>query len=307
MTHLVSSKQTSTVRIRVVLIVAALVALGGLGWSLANASPRTAEEQVRDVAGTLRCPTCAAEDVADSAAPVAVAMRQVIADQVQEGRSPGQIRAWFVERYGDAILLDPPRRGLGWLLWVVPALLFVGMIVLMARRWGAGSRRAPLIAAVGVLAFAVVATSWELLGVDRRVPLTTAQPAVNVTDVLQDAAGERPGDIQLQITAARALAGEGRSIEAVDCYAAAYRLRPLDADLASLYALELLRSGNSGEATRVLQHTLAGQPDHDESLLLLGTLRHRAGEPDGAAMLEKFLELAPRHPGAEEVRRLLLT
>lgn len=38
-------------------------------------------------------------------------MRRIIAEMLQEGKTEEEIKAFFVERYGEWILYAPPRRG----------------------------------------------------------------------------------------------------------------------------------------------------------------------------------------------------
>lgn len=95
------------------------------------------DEQVRAVASRLRCPVCQNESVADSPSELAAQMRRLIRTRLEEGQSPDAIVAYFVSRYGEWILLDPPRRGLGWILWTAPAvilLLGLAIAVLFIRR-----------------------------------------------------------------------------------------------------------------------------------------------------------------------------
>ncbi len=53
-------------------------------------------------------------------------MRALIREKLAAGESPDQIIAYFVSRYGEWILLEPPRRGLGWIVWIAP----LGVLVL---------------------------------------------------------------------------------------------------------------------------------------------------------------------------------
>ena len=81
--------------------------------------------QVREVAKTLRCTVCQTENIWESGAPLAQQMRGVIRDRIALGHSKEEIRAYFLSRYGDYILMEPPKHGVNWLIWVAPFLLLV--------------------------------------------------------------------------------------------------------------------------------------------------------------------------------------
>ncbi|WP_454063270.1 cytochrome c-type biogenesis protein [Candidatus Nitrospira salsa] len=83
--------------------------------------------QVREIAKTLRCTVCQTENIWESGAPLAVQMRSAIRERLTLGHSPEEIHAYFLSRYGDYILMQPPKHGMNWLIWVAPfALLLVG-------------------------------------------------------------------------------------------------------------------------------------------------------------------------------------
>ena len=91
------------------------------------------DEQVRAIASRLRCPVCQNESVADSPSELAAQMRALIRTKLEQGESPEAIVAYFVSRYGEWILLDPPRQGLGWILWTAPVVvLLVALAVAVA-------------------------------------------------------------------------------------------------------------------------------------------------------------------------------
>ena len=126
-------------------LVLSLVAVALLGLAAAGlmqaATPQAAlpqDAQVRSVGATLRCPTCQGLSVADSPSKVAQSMRDIIGEQLAAGRSPEEVRAWFVDRYGAWILLSPPSAGLGRVVWLAPvALVAVGAgaaVVVIRRR-----------------------------------------------------------------------------------------------------------------------------------------------------------------------------
>ncbi len=79
--------------------------------------------RTRHLTAGLRCPVCQGLSAADSQAESAVAMRVRTEDLVRAGYSDEQILAYFVERYGEWVLLEPPRQGLNWLIWLAPLIV----------------------------------------------------------------------------------------------------------------------------------------------------------------------------------------
>jgi cytochrome c-type biogenesis protein CcmH len=91
----------------------------------------TLDEQTRHIGKQLQCPVCSGAPVSDSPSELAGQMRAVIRTKLQAGETEPQIIAYFVERYGDAVLVEPPRRGFTLVAWLAPvAMLLVGSIVL---------------------------------------------------------------------------------------------------------------------------------------------------------------------------------
>ncbi len=95
------------------------------------------ESRVFDIARQLRCPTCVSESVADSNAGISIEMRNEIQTQLVAGASEAEILAFFQDRYGDWILLEPPRRGIHLVVWWLPGIALavgvVGLATLMVR------------------------------------------------------------------------------------------------------------------------------------------------------------------------------
>jgi cytochrome c-type biogenesis protein CcmH len=122
-----------------------LTALGLTGLIMAYVVPlalgsTTAdlEAHVREVALQLRCPVCQGLSVGDSPSELANEMRALIREQLQQGKTPAQVLDYFAQRYGEWILLAPPKRGFNLVIWVLPfVLLPVGAaaVYLGARRW----------------------------------------------------------------------------------------------------------------------------------------------------------------------------
>jgi cytochrome c-type biogenesis protein CcmH len=95
------------------------------------------ESRTVAVASTLRCPVCQGESIQDSPADLAQQMRILVKDMLREGKTPDEIRAYFVARYGEWILLEPKMTGLNVLLYAFPvALILAGIagIVVYVKR-----------------------------------------------------------------------------------------------------------------------------------------------------------------------------
>jgi cytochrome c-type biogenesis protein CcmH len=101
------------------------------------------DEAAYEVASQLRCVVCQNLSVADSPSEMAGQMRAIVRERLAAGETPAQVRQYFVERYGDWILLEPPRRGFTLLVWLAPlvaVLVGLALVAVLVRRW---SRRRP--------------------------------------------------------------------------------------------------------------------------------------------------------------------
>jgi cytochrome c-type biogenesis protein CcmH len=120
------------------LLVVAVIALV-IGSGVLSSTPPTPAQRASALESAIRCPTCEDLSVAQSTAPTAVAVRSTIASQIAEGRTDQQIEAYLVDRYGTAIVLDPPATGWSLLVWLLPLLgglaaATVLVVVLVRRR-----------------------------------------------------------------------------------------------------------------------------------------------------------------------------
>jgi len=132
---------------RLVAAAACAFALHAFGQAEEVAKPDpVVEARLKNLGEELRCLVCQNQTIADSAAPLAVDLRNQIREQVRAGRSDDQIRAYMVERYGDFVLYRPPLKGTTLLLWIGPfALLLIGaaIVVGIARSRRAGAPEVP--------------------------------------------------------------------------------------------------------------------------------------------------------------------
>lgn len=92
------------------------------------------DARTQDVAALLRCPVCQGLSVADSPATMALNMKAQVREMLATGYNQDQILAYFERSYGEFVRLQPPMRGVNWLVWLGPfaALLAGGTVVAWA-------------------------------------------------------------------------------------------------------------------------------------------------------------------------------
>ncbi|HLY64609.1 MAG TPA: cytochrome c-type biogenesis protein CcmH [Chloroflexota bacterium] len=106
-----------------------------------TAGSQALDDQALAIANQLQCPVCENVTVAYSNSTLASEMRQVIREKLAQGETRDQIIQYFVDRYGEAILTQPPKHGLNLLVWLLPAGgLLGGLAVLGSVLW---SQRKP--------------------------------------------------------------------------------------------------------------------------------------------------------------------
>jgi cytochrome c-type biogenesis protein CcmH len=115
------------------LAMAAVLVLSVLSAGVAVVHADQLEDDTRRIGKQLQCPVCSGAPVSDSPSDLAGQMRAVIRTRLQAGESDQQIIAYFVERYGDSVLMEPPRRGFGLVVWFAPVLVLLGGGVLLWR------------------------------------------------------------------------------------------------------------------------------------------------------------------------------
>jgi cytochrome c-type biogenesis protein CcmH len=120
--------------------------LGALLLFVAQPAPRSdsvLDAETRAVASTLRCPACEDVSIEDSPADLARDMRQLVRQQLAAGQTPAQVRQYFVDRYGEWVLLSPRPTSRTVPLWILPVLAVAaggaGLAVAI-RRWTQAER-----------------------------------------------------------------------------------------------------------------------------------------------------------------------
>ncbi len=117
--------------------------LAAAGDSAIELTPEQ-ESRARSIESELKCPVCRSQSIRQSRSFMAEDMKRRVRELIAQGRSDDEIREYFIARYGEWILLTPPKRGFSLAAYVLPFLAVVAgatMLVFAARRWRGGDGR----------------------------------------------------------------------------------------------------------------------------------------------------------------------
>lgn len=131
------------------------------------AQPPDVERDARKIDEALIAPCCFSQQVSVHQSPAADQVRRDVRDRLRAGQTREQILDAYVARYGPQILAQPPAKGIGRSLYVLPVLLLVasGGVVILAIRWFTRRPASPL---------------------DNTPPLTNEAQAARLDDELRD-------------------------------------------------------------------------------------------------------------------------
>lgn len=118
---------------RVVILLALLAVGGAVVWS-ARPVPETQGERVDRITSQLRCVVCQGLSVKDSPSESARQMRAIVTDRVEHGRTDEQIFDEFRASYGDWVVLSPPLFSWTGLVWIAPLAALAAGLIVAARR-----------------------------------------------------------------------------------------------------------------------------------------------------------------------------
>ena len=248
-------------------VLAAVVLLvAGTAW-LAAPEPTDPAARARAIETTLRCPTCQATSVADSPAMAARQMRQVVEQQLRDGRTDDEIRAYFADRYGPWILLDPGSGGAAAIVWLLPGAVLLGGALLLVRR----GRRAPMAPSPEARQDVQPRRRAAELGL-------LATMLVALLAPIPSALGSRAAGT----SSSGGAPGASPSIADLEAWVAA---NPSDAEALTQLGDALLASGNLAEASGRYQSALAADPTAAGPKLGLAAILVESGRADVAAPL----------------------
>lgn len=99
-----------------------------LGLLLSGSLALTPDQEARAerLGNNLRCPICTGLPITESTNDISREMLRDVREQVAAGRSDRDIYSYFAARYGNFVLLDPPKEGSNLLLWGAPLVALAG-------------------------------------------------------------------------------------------------------------------------------------------------------------------------------------
>ncbi len=98
---------------------------------LAQDATPVSDDAVNAVAQDLFCPVCENTPLDVCPTQACAHWRELIRAKLSIGWSEAQIKDYFVEQYGSQVLAVPPRKGVNWIVYVIPPLVFVGGVILI--------------------------------------------------------------------------------------------------------------------------------------------------------------------------------
>ena len=84
------------------------------------------DRRAREVASELRCPVCQGLSIQDSPSDLAMEMKALVREQLAAGKTPEQVRAYFIQKYGEWVLLEPKPAGFNLLVYALPVAIVLG-------------------------------------------------------------------------------------------------------------------------------------------------------------------------------------
>jgi len=88
------------------------------------------EARARALDEEIRCVQCQSENIASSNADWAKDARLILRELISDGASDEEVITFFVERYGERVLMRPRADGVNWLLWFAgPGMLILAVLI----------------------------------------------------------------------------------------------------------------------------------------------------------------------------------
>tara|TARA_R110001606_G_scaffold18792_2_gene69912 strand:+ start:2457 stop:2867 length:411 start_codon:yes stop_codon:yes gene_type:complete len=123
----------------VFLSIAVLLSLSVFAQEQMTFSSELNKTRYQSLVDELRCPKCQNQNLADSGSGIAVDLRELVHQMIEQGKTDQEIVDYMVARYGFFVLYRPQHSTATFLLWYGPFILLgIGLlafvVVVMANR-----------------------------------------------------------------------------------------------------------------------------------------------------------------------------
>lgn len=92
------------------------------------------QQRAITLAKSLRCPQCQNQNLVESNAYTAKALRLKVYEMVNEGHTDKEVKQYLVDRYGNIVLYDPPFNLSTALLWIFPGLFMILFLIISIKK-----------------------------------------------------------------------------------------------------------------------------------------------------------------------------
>lgn len=89
------------------------------------------DDQVNAIAKEMFCPVCENTPLDVCPTQACIEWRELIREMLAEGKTETEIKAYFVSRFGDRVLAEPPRTGMNWLIYILPPIIMLAGAALL--------------------------------------------------------------------------------------------------------------------------------------------------------------------------------
>lgn len=111
------------------ILVALMLAWPAFALDPSEMLPDPAQEALaRELDHEIRCVKCQSETIASSNADWAQDARRAVREQIAAGATQKEVKEFFVERYGQVVLMTPPASGMNLVLWAAGPLMLLAAL-----------------------------------------------------------------------------------------------------------------------------------------------------------------------------------
>ena len=95
--------------------------------------PTPAPEDINHIASQIYPPSGESVPLNECTSKVCTQWKDLIHEQLMQGKDERQIKAYFVEQYGNRVLTKPPLTGINWLVYILPTATTLLIVFLVYR------------------------------------------------------------------------------------------------------------------------------------------------------------------------------